>query len=248
MITVILPVAALLIALLLVAALYLWWSGDQPETVPAGDGEFMNVASLDIAPSMPVSAPVASSSTPAPSLSTEVLRVTRGRNGQLIVNVNGATYHNMTEMNYNAEVREHFMGTLRSLAEFAQASENGSAKVQAPDVPATPAAAPTATPVPASVTRAAAPLTKADLSEEELARLEAERNTMAGQIEERLQARLIRTAGMEARSIHIYSAANGGVEIVVDGMLYDSVGDITEVEARSIIEAAIRDWEAANPI
>jgi hypothetical protein len=246
MISVVLPIAALLIALLLVAALYLWWSGDQPETVPAGDGEFTNIASLDMAyaPSMPVAAP--SASVPMPNAANELLRVTRGRDGQLIVNVNGATYHNMAEMNYNAEVREHFMSTLRSLAEFAQASENELKIAAVPAVSSTPAAS---APAPAPVTRAPAPLTTpADLSEEELARLDAERNTMAGQIEERLQARLIRTAGMEARSIHIYSAPSGGVEILVDGVMYDSVGDIADAEARSVIEASIRDWEAANPI
>lgn len=240
MTAIILPIAAFLIALLLVAALYLWWTGDAPETVPAGDGEFTGVSSLDIATSMPSASPI--TSMPTPSTANELLRVTKGRDGRIIVNVNGATYHNIAEMSYNTEVREHFMNTLRSLAEFAQSADNGSVKVSAPPQSA---AAPTAS---APTARPSAPITKADLSEDELARLEAERNTMAGQIEERLQARLIRTAGMEARSIHIYSAPNGGVEILVDGVMYDSVGDITDAGARSAIEAAIRDWEAANPI
>ena len=70
---------------------------------------------------------------------------------------------------------------------------------------------------------------------------------MAGQIERLLQDRLSRTPGMQSRSIHIYSNPAGGVTINVDGYVYESVGDIIDSDARSAIEAAIREWEAAHP-
>jgi hypothetical protein len=74
---------------------------------------------------------------------------------------------------------------------------------------------------------------------------EADPNSMAAQIERFLQDRLARTPGMMSRSIHIYSTPSGGVQIKVDSTLYENVGDVVEPDAREMIEAAIRDWEAS---
>lgn len=250
--TIILPLGALLIALLIIAALWLWWSGDRSEepqaqaeqgaaaaslmNLPTEAPNAMNTPPIMTAPtsstlplvSMPAPYP------PAPALTThgnEILRVARADDGRLSVMFASGTYHTMSEMD-DPDLRQQFMSTLRALALFTQDVENGAA---APDVPAL------TTSSPASVVSASQGILEAELAE-------TPPDTMAAQIESLLQARLVRTPGMHQRAIHIYGAPGGGVQISVDGTCFDSVGDITDPEARAVIEAAIRDWEAANPL
>jgi hypothetical protein len=254
MASILVPLVALLIAALVVAALWLWWTGDQSDAADADGSDDLSansIMTLDITPTIAdATAPIAAS----PVMGTtaggiEILRVARDRNGALNVMLGGVTYRNMSEFEGNPLMRDDFLSTVQALAQFAQSTDNVAAPAigaPTPIIPATePAPVRVEAPKPASSPKAgSSPKT----AEEEAAALEAERNSMAGQIETLLQARLLRTSEMDGRSIHIHSAPSGGVEINIDGTLYDSVSDITDTAARSVIEAAIRDWEAANPI
>lgn len=254
--TMILPLAALAIALLIITALWLWWSGDRPDApqlqTDAPGSEVTAVTTPQTASSAavdtgsPESAPAPATSIALPPATipqrqgSEILRVARGADGQLVVTFGGITYQTLSEMS-DPTLRQQFMNTLRALAQFTQNVENG---VTAPDAPAQTSAFPAA--VPQAGFHSSAPVVLADsaLSDAELA--ETPPDSMAGQIETLLQARLIRTPGMQHRAIHIYGAPGGGVQISVDGTYFETVGDVSDAEARTMIEAAIRDWEAAN--
>jgi hypothetical protein len=231
MASVIIPLGALLIAILSVAALWLWWTGDSPPELAAEQGSSSVLAEgFSASAAEMTSAPVLTGSTQS---SDEVLRIVRGSDGQLQILMNGVTYHSLSEMNREPGIRDRFMSTLGSLSQFAQ--EAGGVSAAPSQVSAQPVAQPIQQARPAAVI-ASAP-------GEEI--VEADPNSMAAQIERFLQDRLVRTPGMMSRSIHIYSTPSGGVQIKVDSTLYESVGDVDDPDAREIIEAAIRDWEAS---
>lgn len=255
--TMILPLAALVIALLIIAALWLWWSGDRADESQlqtespgsdAGVAQPISTAAVE-PPAMMAPEPAA----PAPSAASiphvmpgaaytpqgdEILRIARSGDGRLSVTFGGGTYRTMGEMN-DPTLRQQFMSTLRALALFTQDVENG---VTAPDVPSLTVAEPQGQSQSVASSIASSPLGP----EAELA--ETPPDSMAGQIESLLQARLHRTPGMHHRAIHIYGAPGGGVQISVDGTCFETVGEVPDPEARAMIEAAIRDWEAANPL
>jgi hypothetical protein len=230
MLSIIIPIGALLIAILAVAAFWLWLTGDPPaEVATEQSGGLIFAESPAPVVAAATSMPAQAHYTPS---SDELLRVMRGSDGQMQIQINGTTYRNMGDMSRDPLLREHFMGTLRSLAEFAQ-DTSGVVTAPAPVTmaPAQPAA------------YVAAPVTATIANKDEI--VEADPESVAAQIERFLQDRLARTPGMMSRSIHIYSAANGGVQIKVDSTLYESVGDVTEIDAREIIERSIQDWEAS---
>ncbi len=98
-----LPLGALLIAVLVVAALWLWWSpspqGGEDERVPAD---------------------VPQSAVPLPRTrpSQEVLRVLREQGGMLSIEIGERRYHNLAEVT-DPLTRERLLETLRMLAQFA---------------------------------------------------------------------------------------------------------------------------------
>jgi hypothetical protein len=268
MVGVIIPLAALLIAVLMVAALWLWWTGDRGEAVaaqPEGSHQLENVdfASFSTAPAVtytPASMPAAQTMPAA----NDLLRVIRTSDDQLAVVIDGTTYRNMRDVSTDTARRDQFMGTLRSLAQFAQEAENVPAPetviTATPAQPAiTPTPAPAYTPIRQSMPTATAPAAKKSMfgikalggngkNGQAPETVEAPARSMAEEIEELLQARLMRMPEMIDRVIHIYSTPAGGVQIQIDDLMYESVGDVTDGSARTVIEGAIRDWEKANPI
>src|SRR5687768_7716291 len=97
MISVIIPLGALLIAILSVAALWLWWTGDAPPELASEQSGSMTsymdstpppVAQISSAPTQSISAPT----------SDEVLRVVRNSDGQLNILMNGNTYRSMADV------------------------------------------------------------------------------------------------------------------------------------------------------
>lgn len=66
---------------------------------------------------------------------------------------------------------------------------------------------------------------------------------LAESIETYLQFRLNQTPGYGGKPWHVHSALNGALQIEVDGKFFDSVNDITDVNARSFIQAAIQEWQ-----
>jgi hypothetical protein len=68
--------------------------------------------------------------------------------------------------------------------------------------------------------------------------------SLADQIEETLQFRLMTHPTLSKRSIHVRPAAGGGVRIEVDGRSFDGVSDVDDEEVRTFIQDTIREWEA----
>ena len=66
---------------------------------------------------------------------------------------------------------------------------------------------------------------------------------IAGAIEAYLQYKISHTPDYQSRSIHIYPSPDGGVSIEVDGLFYDSVGDIPDNDTREFIAGAIQEWQ-----
>jgi hypothetical protein len=228
MASVIVPVGALIIAVLSVVALWLWWTGDSPNELAVEQANI--VSQTDSMPSNIAeisSAPVQA----LPSQATgEIMRVVRSSDSQIQVVINGTTYQSIADVERDSLAHDQLMSTLGALSQFAQLEKSVS-------IMPTPVSQPSAPPQnnPAVTVTAGIP------SEIE----EADPTSVAAQIERFLQDRLLKTPGMMSRSIHIYSTPTGGVQIKVGSTLYESVSDVDETEAREIIEAAIRDWEAS---
>jgi hypothetical protein len=63
-------------------------------------------------------------------------------------------------------------------------------------------------------------------------------------IESFLQHKLTVTQAYPGHSIHVRPAGDGGVEIEVDGNIYEAVGDIEDAGVRAFIAATIEEWQA----
>ncbi len=61
-----------------------------------------------------------------------------------------------------------------------------------------------------------------------------------GDIVDELKAR---SPSLRERSVRLQNALGGGVAFVVDGMAYDSVADIPDIEVQALIRAATKEWE-----
>ncbi len=275
---IILPIVALLVGSLSIAAIWLWWSmsseelvdedpvdgedtGDSAPADPtlgdigekvrvfmaglmnrgetADNGRFSLASMLPSAkpsdgPAQPAYPP-AMTGTPAidPEGAVPVMRVLRDiADGRIVVEMDGRRYRSLSEMT-DPEVRRRLLGNAHALVLWT--------KETAPPVPASsdarrdmvmpPAPAPIPTPVPVP-----APVVGDDEQGEE--------KSMAAQIEELLQVRLLQNQEYKGRSIHIRPSTDGGVVIVVDGTYYDGVGDVDEEGVQEFILEVIREWEA----
>ena len=67
---------------------------------------------------------------------------------------------------------------------------------------------------------------------------------IAQAIQAYLQYKLSHTPEYAARSINVSQAAGGGVLIEVDGVFYDAVGDVEDVEVRAFLAATIEEWQS----
>jgi hypothetical protein len=68
--------------------------------------------------------------------------------------------------------------------------------------------------------------------------------TMADEIEEALQVRLAKLPELSKRSIHILSTPDGGVRVQVDNAYFDGIGDVDDDEIRTLLQNVIHDWES----
>lgn len=294
---VILPIVALLVGSLSIAAIWLWWSmsseeieedavdgedideaGDDLEdkadgrSAPAdptlGDigekikgfvagvmnrgeaaGRSGGVSLASILPSAKPSGDPTHSAYPSaatgvsavdPAGTVPVMRVLRDiADGRIVIEMDGRRYRSLSEMT-DPEVRRRFLGNAHALVSWTKESAPP-ASASAPVAPASSAPPPDATmppvpgpsPVPASMP---APAVDDDEAGEE--------KSMAAQIEELLQVRLLQDQEYKGRSIHIRPSTDGGVVIMVDGTYYDGVGDVAEEDVREFILEVIREWEA----
>lgn len=67
--------------------------------------------------------------------------------------------------------------------------------------------------------------------------------SMAEQIEELLQRKLLAQPEFADSSIHVRPSPSSGVHIEVNGELYDAVSDIPDENIRAMIQSAIEEWE-----
>lgn len=67
---------------------------------------------------------------------------------------------------------------------------------------------------------------------------------IAGAIEAFLQHKLMQMPEYISRGIHVRSAPHGGVQIEVDGVFYESVGEVEDVAVRQLLTATIEEWQS----
>ncbi len=67
---------------------------------------------------------------------------------------------------------------------------------------------------------------------------------IAAAIESYLQHKLALTSVFAGRNIHVRPATHGGVEIDVDGHLYEAVSDIEDADVRAFMANTIEEWQS----
>lgn len=263
---VLLPVLAIIVALVIIAALWAWWSGSSPAKPPAQPFDeqpttgapplLPDDAPLDLSMLTPSADPLPLdddpfaalgpiSDTPLPTSvdpepTVEILRVLRDRtNGDLIIEMEGGRYRALGDFT-NFEKQRRFVGTVNSLARLAKLDQPGArqtwqtASAPAPATPPPPAPADTSM----SLLGGAFHRRRDDGEEEKPQEL-----SVAAQIEERLQQRLLGAPEFAHRSLHIHSTPDGGVRVEVDGLFYAGVSDVPDEQARAFIQDTIHLWE-----
>lgn len=246
----------------------------RPEAPPAADRPAGRVAGWlkhripEAKPERPDVPPPPVPPAPAapPGDAIEVFRIYRDlADGALIVEMHGRRYRSIGEIT-DAQVGRRFLGNVKALAYFArlgdvevpdeweagpppspreESSEFSPPEPPGPFVPPPPP--PPTSPPPASQPAESSSLL-GGLFGRGAQQAEPEESVdvrpMAEQIEELLQHRLTASPGLRQRSIHVRSAADGGVRIEVDGRFYDGVGDVEDEDVRNFIQSIIREWEA----
>lgn len=170
----------------------------------------------------------------------EVLRVLRDlADGGLVVEIGGRRYRGLDEI-IDPQVKRRFMGNAQALSLFAQVD-------MVPKMDLTPASSeagvqpPSSSPVMGTSSvpvHPAKPIAIPDAKEEG-----DTPKTIADEIEEMIQYRLLVTPSLMGRSIHIRSAAGGGIRVEVDGHGFSSVSDVPDPEVLAFLQSVIHEWE-----
>jgi hypothetical protein len=66
--------------------------------------------------------------------------------------------------------------------------------------------------------------------------------TLAGQVDAIIQERLPQSA-LSDRSIKLKDGPDGGIVVLVDGQKYRGVGEVTDAQVRTFIQACVAEWE-----
>lgn len=214
-------------------------------------------SSMPVAPTPPVTA-----GPPTGGVMQEALRVFRGMNGELLVQMNNALYFSpsaVTDASTRAEIETLVAELQRWLSQTdAPAVAGDSTGVTVPPPPISP---------PVTLSRTAAnddpnvvklsareaaqrPLTAPSWSIGKQITQLARRNTspkieiktIADEINDHLQQHIAGTAWM-ARGLRIIEAADGTLRFVLDGVEYDRIEAVPDGDVQGHIRAAIRAWE-----
>ncbi len=169
--------------------------------------------------------------------------------GGLIIQIGDQAYRNPPAF-ANADFRRRFQATLRDLSGSARVLEPKAVPVQPPLPPVeledsdAPMFRPPA-PVPGDLPKFTMPDTpvKPKRGQRPSAEPIPEIN-VAGSIEAFLQHKLAQSVDYSGRSIHVRPALHGAVTIEVDGVFYDSVGDVADDEVRQYLAATIAEWQS----
>lgn len=159
----------------------------------------------------------------------EAIVVTRDpESGDWWVEVNGTRYHDLKDI-HDDQAAHKVLSALSGLQRFA-----GS--------------------IPVASTTRNAPITRPSKSDSRSApqpapselgvpKFPAPKDSILDQIENILQRKLIKYPELVERHIHIGADADGSLQLEVDQDYYNAPDDIPDAAVRSVIKAAIRDWE-----
>lgn len=255
---VVLPILALVIASLSVAGLWYWWtSSEEGKKEEADKEEPQEEVPLPALPRLglfqrePAAVPPPASTAP-PQNTIEVMRVFRDlADGSIIVEIAGQRYRRPSDIT-DPEIARRFWGNVQALSTFANLPTIQTSPpypVTGPQQQPPPAMQPPPPSIlrrPSSVTETAPRPPRRGLFGRRKADEQPpapESRALVDEIEELLQSRLALTPSLAQRSIHIGEGPEGGVQIEVDGALYDGVEDVSDEEIRAFIQATIREWE-----
>ncbi len=180
----------------------------------------------------------------------EVLTVLRDiTDGSLILQI-GGTAHRFPPVHADADFKKRAAGILRALG------VSGSGTAPSP-------AAPPPVSRPAAPTPPAAPITSGtpmpgDLPRfrlEDLPPVQTQRGrkppkidiptiNVGAAIETFLQHKRATNGDFPGRAIHVRSAPGGGITIEVDGVFFESVGDVTDEQVRAYLQQTIEEWQS----
>jgi len=184
-----------------------------------------------------------------------IMRVWQDFEGRLVVESEGQRYRSLFEI-HDGEVGRRVLETINRLGEFAQGQES-----RVPTAPRPAAGAPVSS---QAVVDAQADLLVEKLRTEEepppwKSRITADplpfrpqvpgkqlhiTLNLAREVDELLQIRLKADPEYAQRYIHVVSAQDGTLRFDVDGGHYGSLQEVPDLQVRSVIQAAIADWEA----
>jgi hypothetical protein len=266
---VLLPLLALLLAAVSIAALWYWWTSGQedlgesqtendPSSYPYQDLQRDEPTVGDLLGKVTTSAQsllahvTKTASAPAPGYVSsqgaapfsdgemvEVMRVFRDlADGRLVVEVGGRRYRNTAEIT-DPQVKRRFVGNAQALAQFIQDEPSLSNQVNwsTPPVEVAKPPAPPMQPAPLP-TKTAKPEAQGQQPEGP--------KTIADEIEELIQFRLLSMPSLSSHSIHIRPGLGGGIRVEVDGVYHDGISDVTDAEILSFLQSVIREWEARS--
>lgn len=247
----ILPLLAIILAALSLAGIWVWWvstknkdqaDGDKPDesptlplktrpAEPAGGGRLRRLAGDTPGPP--------ATEHPAPADAVEEMRVLRDASGELVVEIEGRRYRSLREIE-DERVGRRFLAAAQALAGFARLADiAGSTPQAAPRDSAPEPPLPGAQP-PLEPARRLGLFKRPQLADAE----PVDERPVAEQIEELLQTRLATSPEFASRSIHLRSALDGGVRIVVDGEVFEGVDAVPEPQIQNFLRETIRIWEA----
>lgn len=209
--------------------------------------------------------PPATAGPPTGGVMQEVLRVFRGMNGELLVQINNALYFSPTAMT-DASTRAEIERLVAELQRWLSQTDAPTVAGDSTGVTLPPTPPPTVTqPVTLSRTttnddtnvvklsaREAAqrPLTAPSWSiSKQITQLtrrntspKIEIKTIADEIDDHLKQQIAGTAWM-TRGLRIVEAADGTLRFVLDGVEYDRIEAVPNDEVQGHIRAAVRAWE-----
>jgi len=198
--------------------------------------------------SVPIEESMSVPSVDEPQDAVELLRVWRDlADGGLIMEIGGRRFRSVRELR-SADLERRFQSVVRDLVALAQVQPTreeskppattapGRATIQpAPETEAPPSLSP------GSMFRQ---MTRAAMGQAPTPREEKPLLSIADQIEDLLQARLVDLPEFRQRVIHVRPSMQGGVRIEVDGEFYDGVGDVQDPAVRDLLMDVVREWES----
>jgi hypothetical protein len=183
--------------------------------------------------SLPMSETIDTEPVSLPEDAVEVLRIWRDvGDGSLIIQIGGQFYRHSAAIS-NPEQKRRFEAVVRTL----------SAMINAPSpAPRQPLSVASSSPVSAP---AVEPPKRGLFGRAKPAEPQPELS-IADQIEEFLQVRLLASPQFSTRSIHVRPTPDHGVRIEVDGHFYDTVAEVIDPDVREFLATIMREWEARH--